>query len=84
LQKEIEVLDQKIVAIKDIEEKKTKLLEKIDLIKRLQTSRPEIVHLMDEIPRLTPDGIYLTKFVQLGNDLTFEGNLNQMPEYRLL
>lgn len=73
LQKEIEVLDQKIIAIKDIEEKKSKLLEKIDLIKKLQTSRPEIVHLMDEIPRLTPDGIYLTKFIQLGNDLTFEG-----------
>lgn len=73
LQNEIAILDQKITAIKSIEEKKSKLLAKIDLIKRLQTSRPEIVHLIDEIPRITPDGIYLTKFIQLGADLTFEG-----------
>ena len=73
LQSEIEVLDKKIVAIQGIEEKKSKLLSKIDLIKKLQKSRPESVHLFDEIPRLTPDGIYLTKFNQLGRDLTFEG-----------
>ncbi len=73
LQKEIAILDEKIVAIKSIEEKKAKLLAKIDLITKLQTSRPEIVHLFDEIPRVTPDGIFISKFMQLGNGVTFEG-----------
>ena len=73
LQNEIVLLDKKIVDIKDIEEKKSKLLAKIELIQRLQESRPEIVHLFDEISKTTPDGIYLTKFTQTGSELIFEG-----------
>jgi len=73
LQNEITLLDKKIVDIKDIEEKKRKLLAKIDLIQKLQESRPEIVHLFDEIPKTTPDGVFLTKFTQTGSELIFEG-----------
>lgn len=73
LQNEIAFLDKKIVEIKDIEEKKRKLLAKIDLIHKLQESRPEIVHLFDEIPKTTPDGVFLTKFTQTGTELVFEG-----------
>ncbi len=73
LQAEITELDKKIVEVKAIGEKKSKLLAKIDLVQRLQESRPEIVHLFDEIPRATPDGVFLTKFTQLGPNLLFEG-----------
>lgn len=73
LQNEIALLEKKIVDIKDIEEKKRKLLAKIDLIQKLQESRPEIVHLFDEIPKATPDGVFLTKFTQTGSELIFEG-----------
>ena len=70
---EIGLLDKKIVDIKNIEEKKHKLLAKIDLIQKLQESRPEIVHLFDEIAKTTPDGVFLTKFTQTGSELIFEG-----------
>lgn len=73
LQDEIALLDIKIVEIRLIEDKKRKLLAKIDLIQKLQESRPEIVHLFDEIPKSTPDGVFLTKITQTGADLTFEG-----------
>lgn len=73
LQSEIALLDKKIAAIDSIEEKKRKLLAKINLIQKLQESRPEIVHLFDEIPRVTPDGVFLTKFTQAADDLKFEG-----------
>ncbi|MBK8817207.1 MAG: PilN domain-containing protein [Methylococcaceae bacterium] len=73
LQDEIVELDKKIVEVKTIGEKKSKLLAKIDLVQRLQESRPEIVHLFDEIPKTTPDGVFLTKFTQLGPNLVFEG-----------
>ena len=73
LQNEIVLLNKKIVDINDIEEKKRKLLAKIDLIQKLQESRPEIVHLFDEIPKTTPDGVFLTKFTQTGSELIFEG-----------
>jgi type IV pilus assembly protein PilN len=73
LEGEIVLLDKKIVDINSIEEKKGKLLAKIDLLQKLQASRPEIVHLFDEIPKITPDGVFLTKFTQVGTDLALEG-----------
>ena len=73
LLKEITILDLQIVDIKNIEEKKRKLLTKIDLIQKFQESRPLTVHLFDEIPRILPDGVYLTKIIQTGTDLIFEG-----------
>ncbi|MCQ8104141.1 PilN domain-containing protein [Methylomonas sp. SURF-2] len=73
LKNEIAVLDKKIAEIKDIEDKKNKLLTKIDVIQKLQESRPEIVHLFDEMAKVTPEGIYLTKFVQVETTLTLDG-----------
>jgi type IV pilus assembly protein PilN len=73
LQNEIAILDKKIQEIKDIEEKKNKLLTKIEVIQKLQESRPEVVHLFDELAKTTPEGTYLTKFAQIGNTLTLEG-----------
>ncbi len=73
LKSEIAVLDKKIKEIKDIESKKNKLLTKIDVIQKLQESRPQIVHLFDELPKSTPEGIYLTKFKQAGDKLTMIG-----------
>ncbi|CAA9890897.1 Pilus assembly protein PilN [Candidatus Methylobacter favarea] len=73
LQDEIALVDKKIVEIKSIEEKKSKLLAKIELLQKLQKSRPEIVHLFDEIPKTTPDGVFLTKVIQTGTELAFTG-----------
>lgn len=73
LQSEISVIDKKIKEIKEIESKKRKLLTKIDVIQKLQESRPQIVHLFDELPKSTPEGIYLTKFTQSGDSLTMAG-----------
>lgn len=73
LQNEITALDKQIVAIKDIEESKKHLMNKIKVIHNLQRSRPEIVHLFDEIPRITPDSLFITKLTRTGRNLTFEG-----------
>lgn len=73
LQTEIDVVDKKIVEIKEIEDKKNKLLVKIDLIQTLQESRPQIVHLFDELAKRTPEGVFLTQFKQTGKALVLEG-----------
>ncbi|MGR8980162.1 MAG: PilN domain-containing protein [Gammaproteobacteria bacterium] len=73
IENEIAILDKRINEIKTIEDKKKKLLAKIDVIQKLQESRPEVVHLFDEIPKTTPDGIYLTSFIQKAKLLTFNG-----------
>jgi type IV pilus assembly protein PilN len=70
---QIKLVNQKIKEIKDIEEKKNKLLTKIEVIQTLQESRPQIVHLFDELPKSTPDGIFLSKFKQTANNLAFSG-----------
>ena len=73
LNDEIRLVDKKIKEIKDIEEKKRKLLTKIDVIQTLQESRPQIVHLFDELAKSTPEGIFLTKFKQSESNLSFTG-----------
>jgi type IV pilus assembly protein PilN len=73
LENEIAQLDKQIVDIKNIEEQKTRLINKITVIHNLQRSRPEIVHLFDEIPKATPDGLFMTKLTRSGRDLIFEG-----------
>ena len=73
ISKEIAIIDKKIVDIKNIEEKTNYLLAKVNFIQQLQTSRPEIVHLFNEIPKLVPEGVFLTKVTQTGTELLFEG-----------
>lgn len=73
LEDQIAILNVKIKEIKDIENKKGQLLAKIDLIQRLQESRPEIVHLFDEVAKTAPEGVFLTKFNQTGSRLVFNG-----------
>ncbi len=73
LDEEIRFVNKKIKEIKDIDEKKNTLLTKIEVIQTLQESRPQIVHLFDELAKVTPDGIFLSKFTQTGKNLAFSG-----------
>lgn len=73
LKSEIQVVNKRIKEIKDIEAKKNQLLTKIEVIQKLQESRPQIVHLFDELSKSTPEGVFLTTFQQNNNDLTFSG-----------
>jgi type IV pilus assembly protein PilN len=73
LEKEIEILDQRIGRIKEMEKLKADLLARMNVIQELQRSRPESVHLMDEVVRTLPDGVYLSKFTQKGKGLSMSG-----------
>lgn len=73
LREEIKKLDQKIEEINDLENKKQQFIARMEIIEKLQRSRPEIVHVFDEIVRAIPDGTYLTGLKQTGKRLKFEG-----------
>lgn len=73
LEKEIEILDERIGRIKDLEKQKADLLARMNVIQELQSSRPESVHLMDEMVRTLPDGVYLNKLTQKGRGLSMKG-----------
>jgi type IV pilus assembly protein PilN len=45
----------------------------MNVIQELQSSRPESVHLMDEMVRTLPDGVYLNKLTQKGKSLSLKG-----------
>ncbi len=70
---EIQTLDKKIKEIEDLEVKKKRLLGKMDVIQELQASRPEIVHLFDELGRTIPEGVYLSDLIQADKNLTVNG-----------
>lgn len=73
LKSEIAAVDKKIQTIKELEKEKQKLLARMEIIQQLQTQRPEIVHLFDELPRRLPKGIYLTGVKQAGKRLVISG-----------
>lgn len=70
---EIAKLDKKIEEIKDLELKKERLIARMNIIQQLQSSRPEIVHLMDELVDKLPDGVYYTQIAQKGAALNILG-----------
>lgn len=73
LEEEIGKVEAKIVEIKTIEAKKEQLLARMNIIQQLQTRRPAIVHLFDELVKAVPSGMYLTNVSQQGRLLVIEG-----------
>jgi len=73
LRAEIKIMDEKIAEIKDLDQTKRRLLARMDVIQQLQSSRPRIVHLFDQLARTVPEGVYLSKLSHQGNVLTIDG-----------
>jgi type IV pilus assembly protein PilN len=73
LQSEINILNQRIGRIREMEKMKDDLLARMNVIQELQSSRPESVHLLDELVRTLPDGVYLDSFAQNNRTLEMDG-----------
>jgi type IV pilus assembly protein PilN len=73
LTQQIKVLDRQIEEINDLEQTKLQFIARMQIIEKLQRSRPEIVHLFDQIVKTLPDGVYLTDITQTGDHLKFTG-----------
>ncbi len=70
---EIVELEKSIEEIDGLERQKERLLARMEIIEQLQKSRPEIVHLFDEIVRQLPEGVYLTGLKQTGARVEIRG-----------
>jgi type IV pilus assembly protein PilN len=73
LQNEIKKLDIRIGEIKTLKEKKKALQQRISVIEQLQRSRNVGTQILDEIAKIVPTGIYLTRLEKKGNILLIEG-----------
>lgn len=73
LQTQIDILNTKLQEIKNLEETKANLLARMNVIQELQRSRPEIVHLFEEIVTTLPEGVWLQDIKQAEKVLSIEG-----------
>ncbi|MGD8742361.1 MAG: PilN domain-containing protein [Granulosicoccaceae bacterium] len=70
---EIKKLDARIKEIEDLEKEKARLLARMNVIQQLQGSRPQVVHVFDELVATLPDGVYLTSIKNTGNTIELSG-----------
>ena len=66
LKSEIAKLDKEIAEINKLKDEIAALLARKQVIETLQTDRAQTVHLLDELVRQMPEGVYLRSMVQTG------------------
>ena len=73
LRGEITKVDEQIKEIDALDQKKSKLLARKEVIEELQSNRSQMVHLFDSLVRTIPEGVALTAIKQEGEILTLSG-----------
>lgn len=70
---QISLIDKTIKEIRDLEKEKRRLLDRMRAIETLQTSRPIIVHILDELVTTLPEGVFLSDIAQSNKEITIKG-----------
>lgn len=67
-------LDRQLKELDGLQERKEQIVERMKLIQDLQGVRPVIVHVFDELAKMTPANMYITEFSRQGDKFTLKGN----------
>ena len=73
LNNEIQILDTRIVKIRNLNEKKKELQKRTGVVEQLQRSRNVGTQVFDEIAKIVPNGVYLTSLEKQGNSINIIG-----------
>jgi type IV pilus assembly protein PilN len=73
LKNEIQILDLRIAKIKSLNEKKRELEKRTRVVEQLQRSRNVGTQVLDEMAKIVPNGIYLTRLEKQDNNLNIIG-----------
>ena len=73
LQTEIDKLDKQIAEIQKLKDQTAALLARKRVVETLQGTRSEVVHLLDQLVRQLPDGVYLKSIKQTGTKVLIGG-----------
>ena len=73
LKQETAKLDKQIAEIKKLREETQSLLERKNVVENLQSTRSDVVHLLDQMLRILPEGVYLKTLKQTGNKINISG-----------
>ena len=79
----IEEVEKQIKEIQTLETDKQHLLARMKIIQTLQGSRPEIVHLFQEITQTMPEGVYLTQVNVSGHTDTEYNSAGQIATIKM-
>ncbi len=74
LRSEIAALDKQIEEITGLEAQRERLVARMQVITQLQRSRPEVVHLFDELVNAIPEGVHLLQVAQQGSRIEITGS----------
>ncbi len=66
-------LDEQLKSLSGLQARRDEIVARMKVIQDLQGQRPVVVRIFDELPRLTPANVYLTKFARTGDKFTIEG-----------
>ncbi len=66
-------LDEQLKSLSGLQARRDEIVARMKVIQDLQGQRPVVVRIFDELPRLTPANVYLTKFARAGDKFTIEG-----------
>ena len=67
------ILDKQITELKDLREQISDLLARKSVVDGLQMTRSNAVHLLDQMLRILPDGVYLKSIKQTGDKINMVG-----------
>lgn len=73
LSQEIARLDKQIEEIKELEQRRERMIQRMEVIQQLEASRNKPVHLLSEVVERVPEGVHLSLLKQEGEKLTLEG-----------
>jgi type IV pilus assembly protein PilN len=73
LESETTKLDKQIEEIKKLKEQTQALLSRKKVVEALQSNRAQAVHLLDQLARQLPEGVYLKGIKQSGDSVNIQG-----------
>ncbi len=73
LKQETLILDKQIAEIRKLKEQTKSLLERKDAVEKLQSDRARVVHLLDQMLRILPEGVYVKTIKQNGDVVNLVG-----------
>jgi type IV pilus assembly protein PilN len=73
LVQQVAILDRQIAEIKKLREQTQYLMARKNIVENLQSTRSDMVHLLDQMLRILPDGVYLKSIKQNGNKISIIG-----------
>jgi type IV pilus assembly protein PilN len=73
LKQETAILDKQIEEIKKLREQTQALLARKNVVESLQSTRSDVVHLLDQMLRILPEGVYLKSLKQSGSRINVVG-----------